>query len=350
VTTRMARNIDAALLPAHAILGGLRSSLKPLRWGILVLAFVYLSSGITVIQPNNVGLTLRFGEVLPQIHPPGLLFALPAPIDEVVKVPARTVQEIALETWATRKNEDGSEPSLHPVNTPYTLTGDANIIRARFSARYQVADPIAYEFTAREQDQLYRGILEDSVCRTLAGMSVDDVLTTRRDFVAEQTMALAQQEFNRLGLGIQLIAFEVREINPPVQVLPAFEDVVNARVEAKTLIEPANAYRASTIPQTEAKAYRIEQEATAWAGRIVTASEGRSAAFLALDKSYRASPERVSTRLYLDMLNDVLPKLKLSTVMPSAQGNFRILLAPEKAVGGSEDGTIPARQPASRDK
>ncbi len=341
----MGRNSDNALLPAYAILAAVRSSLKLLRWGILALAFVYLSSGITVIQPNEVGLTLRFGKLLPKIHPPGLLFALPAPIDEVVKVPARTVQEIDLETWATQKNEDGSEPSLHPVNTPYTLTGDANIIRARFDARYQVADPIGYQFTARERNRLCRAILESSTCRTLAGMSVDDVLTTRRDFVAEQALALAQQEFDRLGLGIQLIAFELREISPPVQVLPAFEDVVSARVEAKTLIEPANAYRASTIPQTQAKAYRIEQEATSWAGGIVKASEGQSSAFLALDKSYRASPERVSTRLYLDMLNEVLPKLKLSTVMPSTQGEIRILLAPEKAVAGSQDITTLMGQP-----
>jgi modulator of FtsH protease HflK len=342
----MARNSDDALLPAHAILAAIRSSLKLLGWGILALAFVYLSSGITIIQPNEVGLTLRFGKVLPQIHPPGLLFALPAPMDEVVKVPARTVREIVLETWATQKNEDGTEPSLHPVNTPYTLTADANIIRARFFARYQVADPIAYVFAARERDQLSRAILEGVVCRTLAALSVDDVLTTRRDFVAEQAMTLAQQQFDRLGLGIQLIAFEVREINPPVQVLPAFEDVASARVEAKTLIEPAKAYRASTIPAAEAKAYRTEQEATSWAARIVTASEGQSSAFLALDKSYRASPERVSVRLYLDMLNEVLPKLKLSTVMPSAQGHIRILLAPEKAVGGSQDITAMTGQPS----
>jgi membrane protease subunit HflK len=345
----MARNSNDTLLTAHAILAAMRSSLRLLAWGIIALAFVYLSSGITVIQPNEVGLTLRFGKVLPKIHPPGLLFALPAPVDEVVKVPARTVREIVLETWATQKNEDGSEPALHPVNTPYTLTADANIIRGRFSARYQVADPIAYAFAAKDRDQLARAILEGAVCRTLAGLSVDDILTTRRDFVAEQAMALAQQEFDRLGLGIQLIAFEVREINPPVQVLPAFEDVASARVEAKTLIEPAKAYRASTLPKAEAKAYRIEHEASSWAARIVAASEGRSSAFLALDKSFRASPGPVSTRLYLDMLNEVLPKLKLATVMPSAPGDIRILLAPEKAVGGPQDGTpTPGQSPADK--
>jgi hypothetical protein len=41
-------------------------------------------------------------------------------------------------------------------------------------------------------------------------------------------MTLAQQEFDRLGLGIQLITFEGGEINPSTQVLPAFEDVASA--------------------------------------------------------------------------------------------------------------------------
>lgn len=87
----MARKTDDALLSAHAILTALRSSIRVLRWGMFALVVVYLASGITNIGPNEVGLILRLGKVLPQIHQPGLLFAFPNPIDEVVKVPVKTL-------------------------------------------------------------------------------------------------------------------------------------------------------------------------------------------------------------------------------------------------------------------
>jgi modulator of FtsH protease HflK len=342
----MARKTDDALLSAHAILTALRSSICVLRWGMFALVVVYLASGITNIGPNEVGLILRLGKVLPQIHQPGLLFAFPNPIDEVVKVPVKTLQEISLQTWALREGEDPS-PYIHPVRYPYTLTGDANIIRAKFSARYQIADPIAYVFAAKDRDEISRAILYQAACRALAGMSVDDMLTTRRDIVAQETMRVAQEELDRLCLGIRIIAFEAREINPPNQVLPAFQDVVSARVEAKTLVEPAKAYHASAIPEAESQAYRIQQEADAYAQQLVAKAKGEASSFVALAKEFQASPELIRTRLYSEMLEGVMPKLRISMITPSAQGEVRLLLAPQRADGGYNEKELSNNDPSN---
>ncbi|MBO0695214.1 MAG: protease modulator HflK, partial [Verrucomicrobia bacterium] len=276
----MSRRREDALFSAHAILSALRSSIRILRWGMLVLVLIYLCSGITVIGPNERGLILRFGRALPKSVPPGLLFAFPAPIDEVVRLPAKSVQEVVLEAW--KPNDDSWRDSLHPVSDPYTITGDVNIIRARFSVRFQVADPIAYEFGAGDRENLRDAICYQSACHVLAGMSVDDVLTTRRDFIGQESMRLAQAELDRLGLGIQLLAFETREINPPASVLPAFQDVVSAKVEAKTLVEPARSRHASLIPEANAEAYRIQQEAESYAQGLIAKAQGEVSAFLAL--------------------------------------------------------------------
>jgi modulator of FtsH protease HflK len=325
----MSRRKEDALFSSHAILAALRSSIRVLRWGMLVLVLIYLCSGITVIAPNQRGLVLRFGRALPKSAPPGLLFALPPPIDEVVMLPAKSVQEVVLDAWTP--NDDSYRDSLHPARDPYTITGDVNIIRARFSIRFQVADPVAYEFGARERENLCNAICYQSACRVLAGMSVDDALTTRRDFIGQESMRLAQRELDRLGLGVQLLAFETREINPPAPVLPAFQDVVSAKVEAKTLVEPARSRHAAVIPEANAEVYRIHQEAQSYAQELLAKAQGEVSAFLALLKEYRANPRTVHTRLYAEMIETVLPQLRVTNVVPSDRGDLRVLVSPQKA-------------------
>jgi membrane protease subunit HflK len=324
----MSRRREDALFSAHAILAALRSSIRILRWGMLVLVLIYLCSGITTVGPNQRGLILRFGRALPKSAPPGLLLAFPQPIDEVVMLPAKSVQEVVLDAWTP--NDNSWRDSLHPARDPYTITGDVNIIRARFSVRFQVADPIAYEFGASERENLRDVICYQSASRVLAGMNVDDALTTRRDFIGQESMRLAQEEFDRLGLGIQLLAFETREINPPAPVVPAFQDVVSAKVEARTLVEPARSRHASVIPEANAEAYRIEQEAQSYAQGLVAKAQGEVSAVLALLKEYRANPQTVHTRLYAEMIEKVLPKVRVSSVLPTDGGEMRILVSPQK--------------------
>ena len=129
----MSRRKNDALFSAHALLAALRSSIRLLLIGMVALVLAYLVSGITFIGPNEVGMVMYLGKLQPQIHPPGLLLALPPPIDEIIKIPVKTVQEASLDLWATSTTEN--DASLNPVIQHYSLTGDANIIRARFVLR-----------------------------------------------------------------------------------------------------------------------------------------------------------------------------------------------------------------------
>ncbi len=329
----MSRRNRDALFSAHAMLAALKSSIRVLRWGMGALVLVYLFSGITTIGPNENGLVLRFGKLLPHAHPPGLLLALPLPFDEVVRVPRKTVQERTLDRWASIPADASRagriDDALNPVDDPYTLTGDANIIRAKFVVRYNIADPGAYVFGAADRESLLEAMIYRSACRVIAGMAVDDVLTTQRSFAGEETMRLAQTDLDRLGLGIVLLAVEAREIEPPRPVAPAFQDVVSAKVEGRTLVEPANAYRASTLPQAESAAFRIRQEAAAVAQQLTAKAEGETSAFLAVLKEYHANPEVVRARLYHEMIRDVMHKARLSTVTAPMQGQLRLLLSPQ---------------------
>jgi len=290
---------------------------------------IYLASGVTVIGPNETAFVLRFGRLQPGVHGSGLLLALPQPIDEVVKVPTRSVQEIQLDAWESPSSIEGyTGDALDPVRDGYTLTGDANIIRARFSVRYQVADPVAYMLTAKNQSALLEAVLYQAATAVIAQMKVDDVLASGLEALRAQAMRGAQAQLDQLGLGVQLLAFEVREIIPAHQVLSAFEDVVSAQVESRTLIEKADSYRASELPGANAAAYRVKQEADAYAQDLVAKATGEAAAFEDIDQQYRVAPELMRTRLYADAMETILHHLQSATILTPSGGNLKLFLQP----------------------
>jgi membrane protease subunit HflK len=336
----MSRRKINALFSAQDVLAALKSSVRILSWGMAVVIAAYLGSGITIIKPNEAGLILRFGKLVSPSHPPGLLYALPPPIDEVIKVPIKSIQEVPLDLWAS-SGADPSQTSLSPVTQPYTITGDVNIIRASFVVRFQVSDPVDYTLNARDNNALRDGILYQAACRVLSSMSVEDALTVGKNYIGLEALRIAQEKLDRLALGIHLLAFETREINPPAAVSPSFQSVVSAKVQAKTLVEQANAYAASSLPGAEAEAYRLQQEAESYAQQLVAVAQGQATAFSALLEEDRANPVILRARLRAEMLATVLPKAKLSAYVPGQGGATKILLAPKtgKTPKGKEEFT-----------
>ena len=244
-------------------------------------------------------------------------------------MPVKSLQEVSLDLWAAPR-DDNPQGSLSPVKQPYTLTGDVNIIQARFVVRYQISDPAEYLLAAKDREALRDAILYQSVCQVLSTMTVEDALTAQKNHIGQEAMRLAQERLDALGLGIQLSAFETREIIPPKTVLGAFQAVVSAKVQAKTFIEEANTYAASTIPDATAQAYRIAQEADSYARQLVAMAQGESTSFLALLNQDRTNPLLVRSRLYGEMVDTVMSKVKVSTVVPGGKGATRLFLEPQK--------------------
>src|SRR4051812_33969902 len=178
------RHRAARISSGHALFGALAATIKLLRWLLLGLVGIYLCSGITRVAPNEDALIFHLGRLQREVHPPGLCFALPPPIDRVIKIPTRTQHELFLNAWAPDEHSavtptplasgasdmpasllavlpaanaglPGSAPprgkGLPPVFDGYTLTGDANVVPARLTARYRIIDPFAYASSAQPE-------------------------------------------------------------------------------------------------------------------------------------------------------------------------------------------------------
>jgi HflK protein len=334
-----------------------------LRWALVAALVIYALSGVRFVGPTESAFILRLGELQPRVYDSGLVLAWPKPIDEVIIVPTQTVQELRLDGWAPEAPPDPEEiteeelypgegpilgssaanqepaadlfaeefglteneqttllpgSTLHPVLHGYTLTGDANIVRAEFSVRYRVVDPVKWVLAVDDPVALLTAQVYRAATTVIASMRVDGVLTVEQAVFRRETLELAQQFADGLGLGVDLQTLEVLQIKPARQVLGAFEDVSSAQVEARTQLEQARSYADTVVQNAEARGYRARQEAQAAAEEIRGRARGSSSAFLSLQHEYQQQPELTRLRL----LNETLQK-----VYSSARG--RSVLAPE---------------------
>jgi len=355
----MARQDKMTRSAPSATLEALRASIGVLRWVLMLLVVVYLASNVRVVGPNENGLVLRFGRPTGQIHPPGLLVAMPFPIDRVIKVPTRTVQEIQLDDWAApampapaqeAADAAGGAPApeappiketLHPVDDGYLLTGDVNLVHASFSVRYTISDPRAYALNAKDTEHLlregpravnpqplFRAILRDAATEAVQSIGVDDALTSGQERLRHECLRIAQGKIDRLGLGLALQAWEIREIVPARQVLQAFEEVVSAKVEARTLSEKANAYRQARLPEIEARVFRIEQEADGLARRIVERARGEATSFIAQWEAARENLDAFRIRRHMEIIEWVMRRTWLPAINAGQGLPLQLMIRP----------------------
>jgi membrane protease subunit HflK len=217
---------------------------------------------------------------------------------------------------------------LHPVYDGYTLTGDANLIQARLTVRYRITDAFAYTSAAQPaaRTPLIDGVLLDAATRTLAHTKIENALGSGLESFRLQVREEAQQRVDALKLGIEVVAFEVNTITPPQATAAAFADVTSAQVEARTTLEQARTYRAQTMPRAESDAFRMRQQIAADAREIVTRARGEAASFVALLAEHRASPQLVESRLRAETLEQILPRVKTKTLLPSDGGQLNVYI------------------------
>ena len=365
-----ARRRAARVASGQALFGALAATIKLLRWLLLGLVGIYLGSGITRVAPNEDAIIYRLGRLERTVHPPGLCFALPPPIDRVVKIPTRTQHEIFLNAWAPDEAAAAnvastpSAPSgtgapqipaalmavlppgnvgfaassapagkgLHPVFDGYSLTGDANVVQARLTVRYRITDPFAYIAATQTEARtpVIDALMLDAATRTLAVTKIDDALGSGLETFRTRVRELAQQRIDALQLGIEIVAFEVNAITPPQATAAAFADVTSAQVESRTTLEQARTYRAQTMPRAESDAFRTRQQATADGRELVSRARGEAASFVALLKEHRASPALVEFRLRAEMLEHVLPRVKTKAFLPAEGGQLNVFLRDAK--------------------
>jgi len=329
---------------SSAVFQALEAGLKMFRWVVLGLLVMFCASGVATIEPSEIGLLLRFGKLHGsgagnQIKPPGLLLALPRPIDRLIRVPVKREGEVTIVEVAAPKQETIPTDSIDVLQEGYCLTGDLNVVQSEVTVKYKISDPIAFQLRTgsgappagklSEQEEILRDVVLAALTQTLAQWNVDDALRVRQQGNGEQiegqslsklVWQRAQQRLDRIDVGMQISALEVNETIPPRHVIAEFRDVQSARIEMDTKMREAEGFAAREIPQAKADRNQLEQQAATHEATIVGQASAELATFAEIHEEYRKNPEIMQQRLYIEMIQQLLTGVgKLDFVSPETR-------------------------------
>jgi membrane protease subunit HflK len=268
------------------------------------------STSFYTVQPEQRAVIKRFGKVI-GITDPGLHFKLPFGIDRIQLVATERVlkQEFGFrsagpssEGRTVYRQRDFEDESL-------MLTGDLNVIDVEWVVQYRISDPIRFLYQVREPTRTLRDISESVMRRVVGNRLGSAVLTVGRVDIQSKARDEIQQIMDRYESGIHIITVELQDVVPPKAVQPAFNEVNEARQERERMINEAQKRVNQEIPRAEGSALRTVAEAEGYATERVNRAKGESARFSAVLAEYREAPEVTRSRLYLEALSEVLPKI-----------------------------------------
>ncbi|MDF3033952.1 MAG: hypothetical protein K0R76_906 [Alphaproteobacteria bacterium] len=262
-------------------------------------AVLWLGTGLYRVQEGEVGVVLRFGEMV-RTSLPGLQYHLPAPFETVI------VQKVAaLNTidggMKVEKGGDSAEATL-------ILTGDENMVHTNYTVLWKIKDVSDYLFTARDPDETIR-VAAESVVREVIGQTTARLaLTEGRGQIEVQAQEILQKLLDQYKMGIQIVSIQLQNVAPPHQVVDAFNELQASLVKADQLRNEAEAYRNEIIPRAEGQAAQIANEATAYSQRKIAEAEGEAIRFTQVLKAFEAHPGITMKRYWLETMQAILSR------------------------------------------
>ncbi|MGB0715076.1 MAG: FtsH protease activity modulator HflK [Phycisphaerae bacterium] len=316
-----------------------------------ILALVgYFASGVFFVQPDERGVVRWFGaasETTAKLQP-GLHYALPWPFCKVDRPKTMEIRRLIIGMPVTMEssalddqaynlgnsinpqsaNDTGSTPPSEAAGTTRLpgsydmLSGDVNILSVRMVVQYQVSSPAAFLFNTADPDQLVRHTVRAVLIEQLAGMPVDQAFTGAKAALQFDTLRESQTILDNYGAGIQIVATDLEAIDPPEEVLTAFQDVVSAKKDGERAEDWAATAAARSLAQARGQAASRQSEAQSYAYSRVSRARGESTRFLSILNAYRSEPRLFRSRYELQALERVLPRVKLF-VMDQDEGEAK---------------------------
>jgi membrane protease subunit HflK len=317
----------------------LRAPARFARWIVLIIVLiVFLATSFYTIDPEEVGIILRLGKYV-RTTDPGLHFKLPFGIEGVTKVPVQR----------QLKDEFGFRTLKAGVRTQYStkgftgesnmLTGDLNAAVVEWVVQYRIVDAYMYLFRVRNVENTFRDMSEAVMRQVVGDRTVNEVLTVGRQEIADLVLTELQKLCDQYETGIKVEQVVLQDVNPPDQVKSSFNEVNEAQQERERLINEAQSEYNKVIPRARGEAEQTIRQAEGYALDRLNRARGDSARFVAFYEAYRQAPQVTRKRIYLETMNDILPRVQQKIIVDDEMKNVLPLLNLNtwKAKGGSAE-------------
>ncbi|MDB0045727.1 FtsH protease activity modulator HflK [Candidatus Pelagibacter sp.] len=286
--------------------GGSSSGGKPIGLILIIIAFVWLASGLYRVGPDEQGVVLRFGKFVKTTQP-GLHYHIPLPVETVQTPKVTKVNRIDIGFRSERDSGFSQGGGVADVpQESLMLTGDENIVNIDFSVFWVIKDAGKFLFEIQDPEGTVKAAAETAMREVIAKSKIQPVLTEGRAQIEIETQEIIQLILDEYNSGIQITQVQTQKADPPDQVIDAFRDVQAARADMERSKNEAEAYANDVIPRARGEAAKIMQAAEAYKQKVVAQAEGEASRFISIYNEYAKAKEVTQERMYLETMEKVL--------------------------------------------
>ncbi len=275
---------------------------------VVVLAFLLLTLAGTcfyTVDDKQQAVVTTFGKVT-DITDAGVHFKLPFGFQQVKKVDVNVYQKIEL-----GYSSNGDYYNVNQ-NESTMITGDYNIVNVDFFVEYKISDPVQYLYSSNDPELILRNLIQSQVRNVVGSSTVDAVLTDGKENIQMQVKELVSSILEEYDIGLTLVDVKIQDAEPPTQdVIEAFKAVETAKQKAETVINDAKAYQNAQLPQAEAQADKLIQNAEYLKQKRINEAHEQVAMFTATYVEYAQNPAITRSRMYYETISQILPGVKL---------------------------------------
>ena len=295
---------------------------------LAVLVLVGTLTCFYTVDDKQQAVVTTFGKVTDVVDA-GMHFKLPFGIQNVQKVDVNVYQKIEL-----GYRSDGVKDSYVTVDDESSMiTGDYNIVNVDFFIEYKISDPRKYLFSSNSPELILRNLIQSQVRNVVGSTSVDAVLTDGKESIQMQVKELVTQILQEYDIGLTLVDVKIQDSEPPTHdVVEAFKAVETAKQQAETVVNDAKAYQNAQLPDAQARADKLIQNAEYLKQKRINEAKEQVAMFNAMYAEYARDPEITRSRMYYEAISEILPGVKLYINTAGGNSNVDMMLPLESFI------------------
>lgn len=283
--------------------------------GIILAVFLalWLGTGFYRVLPEENAVLLTFGKWTSTRTEPGLSYHIPWPIQSVTKVNVafeRRVEVGFRDQPHSRLPSDDDDSKNNVPSESLMLTGDENIVDIDFVVMWHISDAKSYLFRIRDPETTIKKVAESAMREIIGRDKIQKAMTEGRADIEARTMDLMQKILDEYESGIDINSVQLLSVDPPSQVVDAFDDVQRARADKERTKNEAETYRNDIVPRARGDAQKLIRDAEAYKEAVLSKAKGETERFLSVYEAYKQAKDVTTRRIYIETMQKIMQDSK----------------------------------------
>ena len=282
------------------------SSRRLILLGLIILMGLWVATGFYRVNPQQQGVVLRFGEWI-RTTGPGLHYHLPFPIEQVLTPDVTRDNRLEI---GFRDVAGSSATRRDIADESLMITGDENIVDIDFVVFWRISDAGEYLFNLADPDETIK-VAAEAVMREIIGQTaIQTALTEGRQNVQFAVREKLQELLDDYRAGVRVREVQLLAVDPPSDVIDAFNDVQRARQDRDRLKNQAEAFRNDIVPRARGQAAQLIAEAEAYREEVMNRAKGDASRFDQVFSAYEANKDVTRERIYIETIEEVFGNIE----------------------------------------